>query len=68
MCGHGVLVEVERGWLKTSTLLWKSALGMGKDSSYIYMKEAFKHATRVRELGLWDQLCHKLTRASYFLM
>ena len=35
MCGHGVLVEVKSGWLKPSTLLWKSALGMGTDSSYM---------------------------------
>lgn len=44
-CRHGVLVEVKRGWVKPPTLLWKSVLGMDKDASWIYMKEAFKHGS-----------------------
>lgn len=45
MCRHGVLVEVKREWVKPPTLLWKSVLGMDKDASWIYMKEAFKHGS-----------------------
>lgn len=35
----------EEGVGEAPTLLWKSVLGMDKDASWIYMKEAFKHGS-----------------------